>query len=90
MIFKIRNFKSNYFLEGEGSINKISEDKVEFNLISDQAVIKFRYFKFLKIKGCEITPEEKLGLGLIRISNCSEKNNLILESVSPVERLING
>ena len=89
LMFKRKNFISNYFHAGSGEIIKQTSNSVHFKLTSDEAILKFNYFPFLKIESCETSPYEAgLEFPLIKVSNCHSDSELILKSIAPLERLL--
>lgn len=87
-MFRVRDYANTYFLNGSGQVTELTENKIKFNLESDSAILKFRYFSFLKVDGCKLEPQPLPGLNLIKISDCKNKTELTLDSINPLERLL--
>lgn len=88
-LFLRKNYQSNYFLSGSGKIDSVEVDKVKFSLDSASAVLKFNYFPFLKVEGCDLSAHEySASVKLISLNNCPTHTTLILQSVSPLSRLL--
>ncbi len=90
MVFRRKNFKSDYFLSGKGQILEQDKNKLVLQTESDEAVIKFNYFPFLKSSNCQLSAfDVGTELPFIRLSGCNPGESVIIESVSPLERVIN-
>ncbi len=88
-IFK-RNTNSNYFLEGSGTILFQDASQVSLRLDTTAAVIKYSYYTFLQVDGCNKveTFEKYDSLKLIKLSECSINQTITIKSVNPVKRLL--
>lgn len=82
------NYKSNYFLEGSGKVLSQKNSEVNFKLNTDSAVLKFTWFPFLEVKGCNISKYEVTNkVNFIRLDNCPTNKVLKLKSVNLINRL---
>ena len=87
MVFKLHQFPNSYFLEGTGSIKEQNTSSVTLSLQSDRAVIKFAWFPFVKASGCTVKPVTiSTDITFIELSECAEKDNIVIESISPLKR----
>jgi len=84
-----RKNDSNYFLHGEGEIINQNESEVSLVTSSKNVTIKFNYFPFLTVDGCdkitsydEITP-----LKLIHLDGCQANKKITIKSVNPFMRI---
>jgi hypothetical protein len=81
MMFKRNSPAPGYFLEGSGTVNSQSTNSVKFTLDKPDAVLKFNYFPFIAVEGCDVAPENvSESLAFIRVSNCPTGKELTLES----------
>ncbi|MCB0309993.1 MAG: hypothetical protein KDD42_02080, partial [Bdellovibrionales bacterium] len=88
-IFKRNMYEPSYFLKGVGRIESIEMDRVTFTLDSSQAVLKFNYFPFLKVAGCQVSDYEySKGIHLVSLGDCPVGERLVLISVDPITRLV--
>ena len=80
---------SSYFISGDGEVINQLENKLVLKLTTKDAVIKFNYFPFLKVQGCEnlVAYNEKENLKLIKLLNCNIDQEITINSVNPISRL---
>lgn len=89
LMFKKKNFSSNYFISGEGEILEQNAHSVHIKLNSSDAILKFSYFPFLVADSCTLNAHDAgLELPLIKLSNCPVGKRLIIQSVGPLERFL--
>jgi hypothetical protein len=58
MLFKVRDFKSNWFVTGQGELLAQSDRSVKVRVASSEAVLKFAYFPFLQSSACRLSAEQ--------------------------------
>jgi hypothetical protein len=86
--YKRLNHIDNYFLEGSGKVLEQKNSLLKIRLDSKEAVIKFRYFPFLKTDNCSISPEVvSESLTFIKIDNCSAGSEVIIKAKPAWQRL---
>jgi hypothetical protein len=86
-LFKRTSFPNNYFLEGSGKILAQHSNKVIFSTNTPDAVLKFNWFPFLEIKGCEVFPfKVSESITFIKVSSCPINTELVINSVGPIRR----
>jgi hypothetical protein len=86
-----RKKSSNYFIAGTGEILSQDESQIKLRLKTSSATIKFSYFPFLKVKNCKIIKanESFPPLSLIDLEECSTNNEIVIESINPISRMLN-
>lgn len=90
-VYRRIGYASNYFLEGHGALIREHSNKIEVRIDSDSAVIKYKYFDFLKSSACTLSPHDAgMGLLFIRLSNCRPGETVTIEARGPLSRLIHG
>ena len=88
-LFKYREFHNNYFEQGSGEVLRQSDNGVVLRVDTADATIKFRYYPFLKVSGCELRPVEVSTLTLISLHACTPGQEVSISSVSPWRRFWN-
>jgi hypothetical protein len=89
--FKRTSFTSNYFLEGQGVVLEQNTSSVRIRIDSTDGILKFSYFPFLMLEGCQILPviiHSGTGGTMIRYKNCTKGKETILRSVAPFNRFM--
>lgn len=87
-IFRRKDYTSNYFLEGSGSIISQSSNGVTLNLDTPDAVVKFNYFPFLKAEGCTVSAYEASGgIRLVKLGSCPVHTPIRLEAKPGITRI---
>ncbi|MEZ4754011.1 MAG: hypothetical protein R3A13_06815 [Bdellovibrionota bacterium] len=87
-MFKVINYTSNYFLEGQGEITEQKINAVHLIPKTKDLIIKFNYFPFLKSNNC-ILEKEKISLhvSFIKLKDCTLDQEVIIDSVSAFKRI---
>ncbi len=90
-IFYTREMKNpTYFLEGDGEIISQTTGDLTLHLTSSSAVIKFRYYPFLKSTGCSLEPQKYPGdLTFIMLTHCSPGSQVIISARPGWSRVLN-
>lgn len=88
--FERLNYKNNYFYQGNGKILSQNNSEVKFITNSKDAILKFTWFPFVEVKGCNIY-EAKItkDISFIGLKNCTPNLELILKSSNLYNRLFN-
>lgn len=90
-IFRRKNYKSNYFYSGNGSILEQGQRRIVLTLDSSvsNAVIKFRYVPSLKVSGCEVIAPYSVAdsIDFIELKSCNH-GNIVISSKTFFERLM--
>lgn len=82
------NYQPNRFLSGSGKLIEERTDRVLFQLDSGDAVLKYRYFPFLQVPGCNLFPYKvSPTVRLVGIQGCLTGVPLTLQSVNPLTRV---
>lgn len=90
VMFRRRNFISNYFLSGNGSILSQSTNSVLLKLSSPDGILKFTYFPFLTMANCTLTPHfvhSGTGGVMVKYQGCPVDQEIELRSVSVIDRV---
>ncbi len=88
-MYRIREVKSNYFLEGQGEILSQSSRDVKLKLSTAHALLKFQYYPFLKVPGCKLAERKLDGdISLIEISECPTNTEITILMQNMLERLL--
>lgn len=89
LLFQRKKFVSSWFLSGQGEVLEQDSSGVTIRLHSAEALLKFRFFPFLKAPGCNISGKEVAPeVTLVQLTNCVPGEVVRLESIGPVRRLI--
>jgi hypothetical protein len=89
IIFKRLLFSPSYALSGEIEKLTFTSRSVTFTPKTEQVVLKFKHFPFLKATGCTLQGFNKSPeLKLIELSHCTPGQPVTLHSVSPLSRLL--
>ncbi len=90
-LFKRTNFKDNYFISGSGNVLTQSSSGLTLKVNSSNAVIKFKYYDFLEVSGCEsILPhniENSEDLVFTSLTNCNPNAIVYIKSKSIFKRV---
>lgn len=87
-LFRRAKYIPSYFIEGRGSVISQNSSSVNIKLETPEAVIKFRYFPFLRANGCKISPFEAAEtLTLIRLSECDTSAPITIKAKTGFARL---
>lgn len=86
--FERKYFPRSYFFKGSGEIINQSTNEVKFQLSSPSAVLRFQYFPFLEVDGCETIRPVPISASITftAVSSCKADEPLSLHSVSPYKR----
>ncbi len=88
-MFTRKTRENGYFLEGQGEVLEQTSNLVRLRVDSESATIKFNYFPFLKSSGCSLSAEQKFPeLELIKLSNCKPGEEVTIEAVHAISRLL--
>lgn len=75
----------------EGSISNLSQrsNTIAFTAESSEITLKFNYFPFLRSSKCSLAPRPiSPEITFIKLTNCPVGEEVTIESVSPIERLL--
>lgn len=87
-IFKRTNHNGSYFLEGAGEVLEQGPSFIRIRADSPQAVIKFRWYPFLKSSSCILSERVVADdIRFIELSGCQPGQEVRIESGSPFERI---
>jgi hypothetical protein len=85
--FKRIDFKSSYFLAGEGEVISQNGNSIHLKLNSQSAIIKFNFKNFLETNNCEISPYEVDDkASFIKLDNCRIGEDVLVRSQSTIHR----
>jgi hypothetical protein len=85
--FKRIDYKSNYFLSGEGELVNQDGNSFHLKLHSQSAVIKFNYRDFLEANNCEISPHQiDSKTTFIKLDNCRKGEDVLVRSKNIIYR----
>ncbi|MBX7144495.1 MAG: hypothetical protein K1X79_08610 [Oligoflexia bacterium] len=90
-VFRRKQANPSYFVQGQGQILKQNDNSIELTLSSAEAVLKFRYFPFLRSNLCNVqgVPSE-LGFQFIKLSACPLNETIKIESCGTWCRVLQG
>lgn len=87
-VYKRRQPTPTYFLEGEGTFLGQTNNKATFSLQQPSAVLKFTYFPFLEVEGCNISGQLVAGGKVfVKLSDCPVNQELVLKARTGFARL---
>ncbi|RMG39560.1 MAG: hypothetical protein D6719_13140 [Candidatus Dadabacteria bacterium] len=88
-LFVRKDFKSSYFLKGQGKVLQQNSNSVTLKLKSKDAVIKYNYFPFLEATGCAVKPYQAAPeVVLVELENCPLNRTITLKSMPAYRRLL--
>jgi len=88
-MFERLNSHPSYFLKGSGEIIAQVSSGVRFKLAEPEATLKFNYFPFVQVEGCETSGAAiEGGAVFVHLSGCPTGAELTLKSVPPLTRLL--
>ncbi len=88
-LYKRINYQSNYFYQGEGSLEQENNNSLVVKLKTSDAVIKFNHYDFLTASACEMSPFQlDSGIALISLKNCPLQTEIKIKAVSAIQRII--
>jgi hypothetical protein len=90
-LFRRAHFNDDYFLEGSGSVATQSIHEVRLTPSTPDLVLKFHYFPFLRSSDCQLEPKQITPtITFIQLKGCPVGKEVVIDSKSPVWRMING
>lgn len=89
-LFKRNNFPNSYFLQGSGDLLEQDSNHVKLKITSSEAVLRFNYFPFLEVDGCESISAFPIrnSLEFVSLSGCRKNEEIIIRSVPLYKRVL--
>jgi hypothetical protein len=87
--FKIKDAVPNYFLQGSGTLDDNTNEKIVIKPTTESLIIKFNWYPFLKSSSCKIAPYDAGdNLTFIKLTQCVPGSTVTIKAISPIARLL--
>lgn len=87
--FKIKDAVPDYFLQGTGTLNDNTNEKIVIKPTTESLIIKFNWYPFLRSSSCKIAPYDAGdNLTFIKLTQCVPGSTVTIKAISPIARLL--
>ncbi len=69
-IFERKQLSASFFIQGTGTISEVRSNGIRLSVQSPEAVLKYRFYPFLRSSACQISSHQVNELSFIKLSGC--------------------
>ena len=88
-LYRYKGFANSYFEQGQGELLSQSDNSISIRTDTTAAVLKFKYFEFLRVSSCTLEPFEAAPeLRLISLRDCAPGQIVTIDSIPAWKRML--